>query len=91
MCNTHNPLNLRITFGPVPTKHMYMQATLLKTVFIYFVITILTILGSCVYQDSTHGMHKTASDGEVKLDDSLTQHCLEKRALNVDDDDDDEY
>ena len=27
------------------------------------------------------------SDGEVKLDGSLTQHCLEKRALNVDDDD----
>ena len=35
-------------------------------------------------------MHKTASDGEVKLDGSLTQHCLEKRALNVDDDDDDD-
>ena len=27
------------------------------------------------------------SDGEVKLDGSLTQHCLEKQALNVDDDD----
>ena len=36
----------------------------------------------------THGTHKIASDDKVKLDGSLTQHCLEKnQALNVDDDD----
>ena len=34
-------------------------------------------------------MLKTVSDGEVKLDSSLTQHCLEKQTLNVDDEDDD--
>ena len=28
---------------------------------------------------------RTASDGEVNLDGSLTQHCLEKQALKVDD------
>ena len=40
-----------------------------------------------VMLDSTHGTHKSASDDEVKLDGSLTQHLLEKQALNVDDDD----
>ena len=32
------------------------------------------------------GMHKAVSDGCVKLDGSLSQHCLEKEALNVYDD-----
>ena len=32
--------------------------------------------------------HKAASDGEVKLDGNLTQHCLGKQALNFVGDDD---
>ena len=30
---------------------------------------------------------RDAQDGQVKFDGSLTQHCLETQALNVDDDD----
>ena len=48
---------------------------------------------NCVSEDlrllglNTQGAQDT-SDGEVKLDGSLTQHCREKMALNVDDNDD---
>ena len=54
----------------------WKQLHKLLTAFIDFLLM-------CLYA----GTHKTTSDGEVKLDRSLTQHYLVKQALDVDDDD----